>query len=443
MGFSQKVRVAWRNLWRNGRRTALTLFSIAFGFFLAVLMTAMQDRNWADMIDLAARLGGGHVTVQHAEFRDAPTLAKTVESVHDIAALALADPNVTDVSVRIVGQALFSTATNSRGAGFVGIDPAQETPSTLGILDAIVEGEMFESAEDGGMVLGSRLAENLDVTLGKKVVYNMTDRHGEIIAGLARVSGIVRTGSPAVDNGLVLLPLNTLRSALGYEADEAIQVAVFISDQRRSDAVAERLGLELHEPTTALAWHTSQPELAAFIAMKVGGANVMKILVAVLIAAGIFNTLFVSVTERNREFGIMLAIGYSPGDIRMLVMLESLWLGLLGLVFGALVTAGPYYWLNTNGLDMSGMIGEGSVDIAGIGISTIMKVEIFPVNAVFIAVAALLATIAAGIYPAWRAGRVAPAETIRLERVGESRDERQRCHCAGRVRDQGLPSGPH
>jgi ABC-type lipoprotein release transport system permease subunit len=110
----------------------------------------------------------------------------------------------------------------------------------------------------------------------------------------------------------------------------------------------------------------------------------------------------------------MLAIGYSPGDIRTLVMLESLWLGLVGLVVGGLLTAGPYYWLNANGIDMSAMMGEGGVDIAGIGISTIMKVEIFPVNAVFIAAAALLATVAAGIYPAWRAGRVAPAETIRL-----------------------------
>ena len=164
----------------------------------------------------------------------------------------------------------------------------------------------------------------------------------------------------------------------------------------------------------ALPWHESQPELAGFIAMKVGGANFMKILIAVLIAAGIFNTLFVSVTERMREFGIMLAIGYSPGDIHLLVMLESLWLGLVGLVVGALVTAGPYLWLNAHGINMTAMIGEGSVEIAGIGVSPIFKVEIFPGNAVFIAVAALVATLLAGVYPAWKAGSVVPVETIRL-----------------------------
>ncbi|MEJ2203366.1 MAG: FtsX-like permease family protein [Gemmatimonadota bacterium] len=414
MELSTMVRMAWRNLWRNGRRTVLTLFSIAFGLFLAVLMTAMQDRNWADMIDLAARLGGGHVTVQHEEFRDTPTLDRTVDGVSAIAERALEDPEVTHVSVRVAGQALLSTASSSRGAAFVAVDPRAETPSTLAVLEAIVEGEMFGSSDDPGIVLGARLAENLGVSLGKKVVYNMTDRHGDIIAGLGRVVGIVRTGSPSVDNGLCLLPLNTMRRALGYGPEEATRVAVFIDDQRRSDDVAGRLASAVTPPATALPWHVSQPELAGFIAMKVGGANFMKILVAVLIAAGIFNTLFVSVTERMREFGIMLAIGYSPGDIRTLVMLESFWLGLVGLIVGAALTAGPYLYLHAHGLDMSAIMGEGSVDIAGIGISTVMKVEIFPVNAVIIAVAALAATVAAGAYPAWKAGRVAPVETIRL-----------------------------
>ena len=414
MGFPQMLRMAWRNLWRNGRRTRLTLASIAFGLLLAILLTAMQDRNWADMIDLAARLGGGHVTVEHAGFLDAPTLDKTVRGSDAIAERARAEPWVTRVVVRIVGQTLLSTATKSRGARFMGIDPTQEDSTTLAVANAFSQGAMFPSADGEGIVLGSRLAENLGVTLGKKVVYNMTDRNGELVAGLARVSGIVHTGSPGVDGGLCLLPLNTLQKILGYDPDEATQVAVFISDQRRSDEVAARLGATLDSGTLALPWHESQPELAGFIAMKVGGANFMKILIAVLIAAGIFNTLFVSVTERMREFGIMLAIGYSPGDIRALVMIESLWMGLVGLVVGFLLTLGPYLYLHAHGLDMSAMVGKGGTEVAGVGVSSIFKVEIFPGNAVLIAVAALVATLAAGVYPAWRAGRVAPVETIRL-----------------------------
>lgn len=408
------ARMAWRNLWRNTRRTVLTLVSIAFGLFLAILLTALQDRNWADMIDLAARLGGGHVTVQHAGWLESATLDRTVTGSAAVAERARSEPEVERVVVRIVGQTLLSTAANSRGAAFVGIDPAVEDSTTLAVMNALAEGSMLEPGDDDGIVLGSRLADNLRVTLGKKVVYNMTDRNGDIVAGLARVSGIVHTGSPGVDGGLCLLPLGTLQRALGYAADEVTQVAVFIADQRRSDDVAARIGTTLPADAVAVPWHENQPELAGFIALKVGGANFMKILIAVLIAAGIFNTLFVSVTERMREFGIMLAIGYSSRDLNTLVMLESLWLGLVGLVVGFVLTAGPYLWLGAHGIDMSAMVGEGGAEIAGVGVSSVMKVEIFPVNAVFIAVAALVATLLAGIYPAWKAGRVAPVETIRL-----------------------------
>jgi ABC-type lipoprotein release transport system permease subunit len=414
MGPARMMRIAWRNLWRNRRRTALTLFSIAFGFLLAVLLTAMQDRNWADMIDLAARLGGGHVTVQNEGLLDAPTLSRTVRATSAVAAAARADPDVLRVVTRIVGQTLLSTAHKSQGAAFVAIDPAREDAATLAVADAFSEGAMFSGSDARGIVLGERLAANLGVTLGKKVVYTMTDKHGQIVEGLARVSGIVRTGSPSVDGGLCLLPLDTLRRALGYAADEATEVAVFIRDQRRSDEVAARLGAKLGGDAVALPWHETQPGLAGFIAMKVGGANFMKILIAVLIAAGIFNTLFVSVTERMREFGIMLAIGYSPRDIREMVMLESLWLGLVGLTAGAAITVGPYSYLSATGIDITAMIGQAGGEVAGVAIPPVLKVGIFPENAVLIALSALLATLAAGIYPAWKAGRVEPVETIRL-----------------------------
>jgi ABC-type lipoprotein release transport system permease subunit len=408
------MRIAWRNLWRNRRRTLLTLVSIAFGIFLAVLLTAFQDQNWADMIDLAARMGGGHVTLQHPETLDAPTLAKTVVGTEAIEARARETPHVTRVVTRIVGQTLLSTANKSQGAAFVAIDPTQEDVTTLAVAEAFEEGALFETSQDGGIVLGERLARNLGVALGKKVVYTMTDKNGEIIAGLARVSGIVRTGAPSVDGGLCLLPLDALRSALGYGVDEATQVAVFIDDQRLSDQVAEHMGSAVDGGVVALPWHEVQPSLAGFIAMKVGGANFMKILIAVLIAAGIFNTLFVSVTERMREFGIMLAIGHSPRDIHGMVMMESFWLGLVGLVAGAVVTLGPYLYLASTGLDFSAMIGEGGTEISGVAMSSVLKVGIFPENAVLIGAAALGATLMAGIYPAWKAGRVAPVETIRL-----------------------------
>ena len=406
--------MAWRNLWRNRRRTLLTLSSIAFGVFLAVLFTAMQDRNWTDMINFAARLGAGHVTLQHSDYLEAPTLSKTVQGVDALKQLARAEPGVARAVERVVGQMMLNTARESRGAGFIAIDPLAEDSTTFTVLGAVVAGAPFTTSRDKGIILGERLAANLDVGMGDKIVYTMTDRTGEIVSGLARVSGIVRTGAPSVDGGLCLLPIDAVREVLGYAADEATQVAVFVRDQRHADRIASQLNVEVRPGVVALPWHEIQRELAAFIAIKVGGARFMEALIAVLVAAGIFNTLFVSVMERQREFGIMMAIGWSPGRLFRLVVLESAWLGVLGLLGAVLVTVVPYWYLATKGIDVSGLMGENTAEVSGIAMPTTFRVGIFPAHAVFIAVAALVATLLAGLYPAWKAGRVDPVETIKL-----------------------------
>ena len=406
--------LAWRNLWRNRRRTLLTMGSIVFGVFLAVVFTAMQDRNWKDMIDLAARLGGGHVSLQHPEYLDKPTLTRTVVRGEEIqAALGSQRRRVAHAVDRVIGPTMLATAGENFSAAFIAFDPGVEDETTLSILEALDEGAALESGDTGGVVLGHRLASNLGMELGDKVVYTLTDKNGEIVSGLARLRGTLKTNAPTVDGGFCLLPLDTVRGLLGYGEDEATMVAVFLHDQRQSARVAAELGRELDGRAAAVPWNTSQPQLAAFIALKVGGAVVMEILIAFLVAAGIFNTLFVSVMERLREFGIMLAIGWSPGRLFRLVMMESVWLAALGLVGAFLITAGPYLYLSSTGLDLTAVYG-GTVEIAGVGLDPVLKVGIFPRNAVMIALFAVGATLASGIYPAWRAGRVEPVETIKV-----------------------------
>jgi len=406
--------MAWRNLWRNRRRTIITLFGITFGVFLAVLFTGIGDYTYSNMIDHSAKLGAGHVVVQHREYQDLPTLEKSVPSAGEHSAAAKEDPRVVTSLARISGAALLATATDSQGAFFMAVDPEQESEETLAFLDALSEGEMLADANDKGVVLGAKLAQALGVTLGKKLVYTMTDREGEVVSGLARVRGIVKTGAPTVDGGLCILSIGTVRELLGYGPDEATQVAVFLHDHRDAGDVAAMLTEDLDGDPVALTWAQASPDLAGFITMKEAGAQFLEGLIMVLLAAGIFNTLFVSVMERLREFGIMSAVGFSARSLFALVMWESLWLALVGLVAATVVTAFPYYHLNTVGIDYSKMVGEGA-EVAGIAVESIMRVDIHGQNLAIIGVAVLLATLASGLYPAWRAGRTNPADVIRLQ----------------------------
>lgn len=414
-GNTQLYKMAWRNLWRNRRRTLMTLSGFAFGMLMAIIFTGLADANYGKMVDLAARMGSGHVTIQHPGYQELPSLKKTVRATPELIESVRSESEVTKAVPRISGATMLATAKNSYGAFFIAVDPGSEDPDTLSILESISEGEMLEGPDDKGIVIGRVLADNLGTKLGRKVVYTLTDREGEIVSGLARVKGIVDTGSDSVDSGICILGIDTLRESLGYEPDEVTQLAIFLDSNQATQDVANRLSRLDDETRSALTWQQTQPDLATYIATDSAGLVVFEFIIMVLLAAGIFNALFVSVMERLREFGIMMAIGFSPRQLFALVMWESLFLALVGIVAAAIVTVGPYYYLNTQGVDFSGMYeGAENFDVSGVSVDMMMYVEILPQNLVIICVIVVLATLAAGLYPAIKAGRVAPVDTIKL-----------------------------
>ncbi len=410
--------MAWRNIWRNRRRSLITLSSIALGTMLAVIMTAVQDAQWRDMIDMAARLGGGHVTIQHEEYLETPTLSRSVKQIDDLRELvrrdSQLDETVEGIVERVTGFVMVSTAGQSYGAGFIAYDPERENSETLSILEAIDEGELLEDPHEPRILMGSQLAENLNTRIGRKVIFTLTDKNAEIISETVRLKGTLHTGAPTIDGGLVLLPIGLLRKTVAYAPDEATQLGLFLEDQRDAGAVADRIGKALGNGVAAIPWYDNQADLASFIMMKIAGAYFFEAVIALLVAAGIFNTIFVSVMERLREFGILLAIGFSPRRLFSLVMLESFWLGVVGLFFAILITAWPYYYLANTGIDMSAMIGEGNAEVAGVAIAPLLKASIYPEKLFFIGLAVVVATLLSGLYPAWKAGRIEPVESIRI-----------------------------
>ena len=414
MSGSSLAAMAWRNVWRNKRRTLVTLSGIAFGMFLAVWITAISDDSYGNLIEMAARLGGGHLTFQHPDLLERPSLKNTVENADALTTLALEDDEIDKVVTRITGSVLLAAGGNSYGAGFIAIDPGAEDSSTLSILEAIKVGELFDSSTGRGIVVGQKLADNLGIGIGKKVVYTMTDKHGEIVSELARVTGIIRTGGPTVDSGLCLLPIDSVRTVIGYGENEATQVGAFIGDQRASEKVAARLQEKVTGSTVVLPWTVTQSDLANYVTMDASFNVILEVLILILIAAGLFNTLFMNVMERLREFGIMMAIGFTPLRLFGLVVWESFWIAVSGLVLSAIVTAYPYYYFHTEGLDFSSMMGGDNMEMSGIVVEPVVYANIYADHLALIIVVVFAATMIAGLYPAWRASSVVPAESVKL-----------------------------
>lgn len=408
----QMIKLAWRNIWRSRRRTLITAFSIGFGVLLSVTFTGTGDYAYTNMIDAGASMGYGHVTIEPVGYNRTPTLDKHISDTDRLRRIALAQPEAKAAIVRILGQGMFATASKSIGGSFFGVDPKHETPAYNLLLRSLVKGKMFADSDDRSVVIGSKMAAHLHLDLGKKLVYTTTDANGEIVSEVARVSGIFHTGIAEVDGAVVMLPIDHLRRVLGYKKDEATMVAVMLNDQRRARGVRNALQKQAGDRVEVLDWRQTQPDLAGIINIDRSSNYISQLLVGLLIAAGILNTLLMSVLERTREFGIMMAIGMSPGQLFRLIMTESFWLACIGLLLGALITAPWYWYLATVGIDFSTSIGH-DYSAGGVLIDPVFRIRLFTESIVAILVALFTLAMLSGIYPAWRAGRIPPVESLK------------------------------
>ncbi|MDG1688686.1 MAG: FtsX-like permease family protein [Gammaproteobacteria bacterium] len=405
--------LAWRNLWRHKRRTLITASSIAFGVLLSVTFTGAGDYFYTRMIDAGAKMGMGHITVAARDYNRAPSSQKRLQSANQHQATLRELPEVSSVIARIQGQAMFASARKSVGGTFIAIDPAQETASNNLFIQCLVEGKMLETVSDKGIVMGVDLARKLQLSLGKKVVYTTTDVNGDIVSAIARVSGLFRTGVSEVDGGLALLPLQSVQTVLGYESDEVSFIAVNLHDQRASHVLRDSLQQQAaFQDMEVLNWQQTQPDLAGMIAVDKSANKISQLLIALLISAGIINTMLMSVLERIREFGVMMALGMSPRHLFGLVMLESFWLAVTGLIIGIIITIPWYLYMFETGLDLTSAYGD-DFSFGGVLLDTVFKIRLFKESVVGILIGLFSLALIAGAYPAWRASRIPPVEGLK------------------------------
>ena len=410
--------LAWRNIWRRKRRTMITAFSIAFGVLLSVTFTGSGDYTYTNMIDMGASMGMGHVTVEPQGYQLKPTLDKRLRKSSELRQKIISMQGVSDATIRITGQAMFASARKSVGGAFIAVDPTLETESNNLLIRSMVEGRLFSDSGGRGIVIGSNLAQKLHVKIGKKVVYTTTDANGEIVSDIARVTGIFTTGIDMVDGAMALLPIGSVQQTLNYSRDEATLIAVIIRDQRHAESMRDAIAsLSETDPSEAkniavLTWKESQPDLAGVIAFDKAGNYISQFLVGLLIAVGILNTMLMSVLERTREFGVMMAVGMSPKTLFRLVMVESFWMAIVGLILGIVITSPWYYYLYHTGIDFSGAFGS-DFSYGGVIVDPVFKARLFKESIMAILSGVFLLALLAGIYPAWRAGRVPPVESLK------------------------------
>jgi ABC-type lipoprotein release transport system permease subunit len=403
--------LAFRNLWRNRRRTLLTLSAMMVSAALLILSLGVYSGMIDDMLTTTTRLYHGHLVLAAADYH-------AHRDLHAHLPAATADlplpPDVTDVigrTPRLRAFGLLSVAMSSQPVEILGVDPARE-PTVTTLHQQLVAGRYLQPGETGAAVIGSALAKKLGVGIDGEVVVVTQAADGSIGNDLLTVCGIFTTGDSRYDGRLAIAPLPWLQQLLVLDG-RIHEVAIAIADPLQAFADADRFNAVLPTGIEARDWGDLLPEMReAIVSFDVSRMIVAGILYFAT-ALGILNTCFMSVMERTREFGLLLAAGMRPWGVRRLVLLETFFMGLIGssggLAGGLLLT----WYMQAVGVDLSGTITP--ITYAGSTILPRLRAVFDPNNFLLPAVMLVAIALVAGFLPANRAARLDPVEALREE----------------------------
>ena len=409
--------LAWRNLWRNRRRTIITASTISLGFAMAVVSIGLGDGSHNQMIRNAIRLGDGHLTIQPKGYLETPgnhLYLKNSEALLTHPALIRMRATV---APRIILQVLASTAHNSLGAGLQGIEAARDPYARI-LGEHLTAGNWIEAGDERGIVIGSKMAEKLKARVGSKVVILAGGERGELEARLGRVRGIFSSGIDDLDGFTLLGDLAFTRPLLpGYRAERdpspVTRLAIFLEEPDETAMWREALKAQpLPFEAVVLDWQEMMPHVVNFIALDDAGNYVFLAIILVVVVIGILNTVLMSVLERTREFGMVRALGMRPRQLLALVVAETTLLALVALAAGWVVGGMAHLYFAVFGLDLSALSPE-LLTTAGITIDPVIKSELSLNRIAALTLLVFGATLLSGIYPAIKAARVYPIAALR------------------------------
>jgi|GEM_PF-408808 len=420
-------KLAWRGLIRDTRRSLLTGSAISLGLALFIFADQIQAGSYHALITRGVSTQAGHLVLQRTGYQAKPdqrlTLSPT-EPLREALAEVLSEAGLEAVvTARAELSGLLQSPVSSARARLLAIDPAREpevsdwhTRLALAQLPEGEEGDPLPSAwleaeDDLGVLLGAQLASRLDLTVGDKVVYTF-QRAGEVESKLLRVRGVLRLSSEEEEAHTALTTLATASEVLA-QPSASHRLTVHLRDLSQLDRakaltarlLTERPALKAGHSVALLPWQEALPALYQFSQKDQQTSRVIFLLMGVMIAIGVLNTITMSALERRRTFGVMRALGLTPRLVGGLIVIEGLTLGLtaslIGLGLGLLISWPAVEY----GIDMSSMVGGESMELGGVMIDTKIHAVWNRGGLIGFTLTAALLSVGASLWPAWRTGR--------------------------------------
>jgi len=403
------LRMAWRNLWRHGRRTWLTTLAMVFSNVLLVFLISLQYGSYDLMIDNSLRAFSGHLQVQQVDFLDQGRMRETVPAARSLADRARATMDGAAIAARAEAWALASSDKRSFGIRVIGVEPAYE-PGVSTLPGLLRSGRWLQAGNSAEIVIGSVMARNLQVQTGDELTLLGSGLDGSFAAGVATIVGVFDSGMAELDRGLAEVPLGWFQEVFAMgDAGHAVVVVSESLDAVPAQAEALRTLLPETGELVVRDWNELQPGLRQAILADLSSAWFMYGVLVILVAFSVMNTQLMSVLERTREFGVVLALGIRPRRLATLVVLETALMACLGFALGVALGALVAAWFHRHGFSYPGM--EQMVERFNLPGRVFPSVTPFTLTIGPIVVFAF--SCLAAIYPALRLFRLRPVTAMR------------------------------
>jgi len=400
------------SLRRHLRRTILAILGIGLGSAVCLFMIAFVRGEGRMMLKAAAESGAGHLRVvpaQWPETRENDLRLGDWEKIRDMVSDA---EGVTVVTPHARAEGLLAFGTRVAGVEILGVDAGTEQ-ETNRLVRNIAEGHYLRAGELGTTVIGSALAERLDVEIDDMLMVTAANADDEISSAMLRIVGMAQTGSEEIDSVICHVNLEDVESLTARPG--AADLTAMVANPKRLDRMVRNLSEKLSDDCAVVTWEEIMPELASGVKVDETWTRLTVAIVMVVVFLGIMSAQLAAVLERRREFAVLSAVGMRGGRLIRVMLAEGIVLGLFGSILGLVLGLPAAYYVATRGIDFTKMYGGSDMAVSNVLFDPVFKGDfgwwLIPLAFEL----ALTATILSSLYPAWFAMRTDPATALRVE----------------------------
>lgn len=399
-------KLAWRNIWRNKRRSVIVLGSIVVGIVALIFSDGLTTGMLRQMLSNQISSNISHIQIHKKGFNDNKVVKSYIYDSEKIESVLKKNPQVEYYSKRVITFGLLSSAYNSSGVYINGIDANNEQNITQ-IKNSIVEGT-YLTGGDREIVIGKKLAEKLSVSIGDKIVAMANRTDGKIGSDAFRIVGLYTTFSSDFDKVFIYINSDNIQNMLNLN-DNVHEFAIITTNQKKVAEIKTNLINELGDEFEILTYEDLLPLLVVTIDMYKESMIVLDLIIGLALIFGIINVMLMSVFERINEFGVLMSIGMKNSKLFLMIIFEAFIVGIIGTIAGLIIGLLIHYPISITGIDFS--VFAESLDSYGVGaiIYPYLSIE----NIITMIIIIPFIVVLGAIYPAFRAIRLQPVYAVR------------------------------